>query len=125
MKFRKLKYPYWDSINSENWYDYEARFPARCGAPPESAADDVVFAILEKLLQRELNQNIQDLRTQLRHRRKHLVHGYLPGVTMGIVLTPNYLHKEDWMHDEMEHEKASVIEEAFEGFINQVEWEDE
>lgn len=125
MEIPRIRFTYWDSINPENWYEQEARFPVRGGAPPESAADEVAFAIFEKLLLKDIDRNIQELRTQLAETRRPPKHDYFSLVTMGIVLTPTYVRKKDWMHDVLEPEASSAIEDAFEGFIEKVEWEDE
>ena len=124
MEIPRIRYTYWDSINPENWYEPEARFPVCGGAPPESAADEVAFAILEKLLQKDIDRNIQELRTQLKQLRRPPKRDDL-FVTMGVMFLPNYGYKEDWMHEQMEPEASSAIEDAFEGFVNKVEWEDE
>jgi hypothetical protein len=125
MIFHKKKLPWWDPFSSNNSNDDEAGFPARCDVPPESAADDVSFAILEKLLQKDLSQNMQDLRAQLKRRRQALDYPSFPEVIMGVMMAPNFVFKNDWMLGEIEDEKVAIIKDAFEGFMNKVEWEDE
>jgi len=125
MVFHKKKLPWWDPFSSNNSNDDEAGFPARCDVLPESAADDVSFAILEKLLQKDLSQNVQDMRAQLERRRQALDYPSFPEVIMGIMVPPNFVFKSLWMRGEIEPEKTIVIKDAFEGFMNKVEWEDE
>jgi len=125
MIFHKKKLPSWDPFSSNNSNDDEASFSARCDVPPESAADDVSFAILEKLLQKDLSQNMQDLRAQLKRRRQALDYPSFPEVIMGVMMAPNFVFKNDWMLGEIEDEKLAIIKDAFEGFMNKVEWEDE
>lgn len=124
MIFQQPKLPSWDPFSSNRWKD-EAGFPARCDVLPESAADDVSFAILEKLLQKDLSQNMRDTRAQLKRRRQALDYPSFPEVIMGIMMPPNFVFKRFWMLGEIEPEKAIVIKDAFEGFMNKVEWEDE
>jgi len=125
MIFQQPKLPFGDPFNSNRWKDDEAGFPARCDVLPESAADDVSFAILEKLLQKDLSQNVQDMRAQLERRRQALDYPSFPEVIMGIMVPPNFVFKNDWMRGEIEDEKVAIIKDAFEGFMNKVEWEDE
>ena len=44
---------------------------------------------------------------------------------MGVMMAPNFVFKNDWMLGEIEDEKLAIIKDAFEGFMNKVEWEDE
>jgi len=125
MIFHKKKLPWWDPFSSNRSNDDEDSFSARCDVPPESAADDIAFAVLEKLLQKDLSQNMQDLRAQLERRRQALDYLSFPEVIMGVMMAPNFVFKNDWMLGEIEPEKAIVIKGAFEGFMNKVEWEDE
>jgi hypothetical protein len=93
--------------------------------PPESAADEVAFAILEKLLQKDLDENMKDLQAQLERRRRSLDYPSFRDVIMGVMMAPDFVFKNDWMLGEIEPEKSGVIKDAFEGFMNKVEWEDE
>jgi hypothetical protein len=125
MIFNKKNLPWWYPFSSNKSNDDEASFSARCDVPPESAADDIAFAVLEKLLQKDLSQNMQDLRAQLERRRQALDYLSFPEVIMGVMMAPNFVFKSFWMRGEIEPEKAIVIKGAFEGFMNKVEWEDE
>ena len=125
MIFHKKKLPWWDPFSSNKSNDDEDSFSARCDVPPESAADDIAFAVLEKLLQKDLSQNMQDLRAQLERRRQALDYLSFPEVIMGVMMAPNFVFKNDWMLGEIEDEKVAIIKDAFEGFMNKVEWEDE
>ena len=125
MIFHKPKWSYGDPFNLNNRNDDEVSFPARCDVPPESAADDVSFAILEKLLQKDLSQNMRDMRDQLERRRRALDYPSFPEVIMGMMMRPNFVFKSFWLRGEIEPEKAIVIKDAFRGFMNKVEWEDE
>ena len=115
---------YNNRMNPRDPYYYEASYQDRLGAPPESPADEVAFAIAEKLLQKELDQKMWDFQIQLEERRSHLDH---LSPTLGVMLFPNYRHKRDWMFDGfgMKPEELNAIEDAFEGFMEKVEWEDE
>lgn len=125
MIFQQPKLPAWDPFSSNRWKDDEAGFPARCDVLPESAADDVAFAILEKLLEKDLDENMRDMRAQLKRRRQALDYPSFPEVIMGVMMAPNFVFKNEWMLGGIEPEKAIVIKDAFEGFMNKVEWEDE
>jgi hypothetical protein len=125
MVFHKPKWSYGDPFNLNNRNDDEVSFPARCDVPPESAADAVAFAILEKLLQKDLDENMKDLQAQLERRRRSLDYPSFRDVIMGRMMAPDFVFKNDWMLGEIEPEKSVVIKDAFEGFMNKVEWEDE
>ena len=125
MIFHKPKWSYGDPFNLNNRNDDEVSFPARCDVPPESAADEVAFAILEKLLQKDLDENVKDLQAQLERRRRSLDYPSFRDVIMGVMMAPDFVFKNDWMLGEIEPEKSGVIKDAFEGFMNKVEWEDE
>ena len=125
MIFQQPKLPSGNPFSSNRWKDDEAGFPARCDVLPESAADDVAFAILEKLLQKDLSQNMRDMRAQLERRSRALDYASFPEVSMGMMMPPNFVFKSFWMLGEIEPEKAIGIKDAFEGFMNKVEWEDE
>lgn len=113
-----------NQMNPRDPYYYELNYPERLGAPPESPADEVAFAIAEKLLQKELDQKMWDFQIQLDERRSHLIH---VSPTMGVILPRTSKHKRDWMFDGfgMKPEELTAIEDAFEGFMEKVEWEDE
>jgi hypothetical protein len=68
---------------------------------------------------------MQDLRAQLKRRRQALDYLSFPEVVMGVMMAPNFVFKNDWMLGEIEDEKVAIIKDAFEGFMNKVEWEDE
>jgi len=105
---------------------YERRYPDRLDPPPESAADEVAFAIAEKLLQKDLDRKMWNFQIQLDKRRSHLDMNLYPR-TMGVVMLHTFKHKQHWMLNgvRMKGEELNAIEDAFEGFIEKLEWENE
>lgn len=106
----------------------KANYRDHLGAPPTSDADDVAFAIAEKLLQKEVDRKMLDFHNQLIKRRA--VHSSDHQIfTAGIMVpeTFTYKHKSDWMLNlfDMSSEEFNGIEDAFRSFMKDVEWEDE
>ena len=117
---------YNNRMNPRDPYYYEARYPDRLHPPKESPADDVAFAIAEKLMQKVVDRQIWDFQSQLNERRTIPFLKYIPP-TMGLIIVASFKHKRDWMLDGfgMKPEELNAIEDAFVGFVSKVEWEDE
>ena len=117
---------YNNRMNPRDPYYYELNYPERLGAPPESPADEVAFAIAEKLLQKDLDRKMWNFQIQLDKRRSHLDMNLYPR-TMGVVMLHTFKHKQHWMLNgvRMKGEELNAIEDAFEGFIEKLEWENE
>jgi hypothetical protein len=94
---------------------YGAQHAARPGVPPANAADDTAFAIL-KLMQTKPRR-----RMLLNQRR-----GFSDGVQGILYYNPRGFGL-TWVFDgyQMKRGELNSIEDAFEGFINNLEWEDE
>ena len=94
---------------------YGAPRPARLGVPPANAADDIALAIF-KLMQ------TKPRRRQLLNQRR--------GFPDGILGMLSYNHRGlglTWVFEghQMKRGELNSIEDAFEGFINNLEWENE
>ena len=126
---------YLNSMILRNLGYNKANYRDHLGAPPMSDADDVAFAIAEKLLQKEVDRKMWDFHNQLEKRRAvhssdhHLKKLCAQIFTAGIMVpeTFTYKHKSDWMINgsRRKPEELNGIEDAFEGFIKKLEWEDE
>lgn len=126
---------YLNSMILRNLGHNKANYRDHLGAPPMSDADDVAFAIAEKLLQKEVDRKMWDFHNQLEKRRAvhsndhHLKKLHAQIFTAGIMVpeTFTYKHKSDWMLDlfDMSSEEFNGIEDAFRSFMKDVEWEDE
>ena len=102
---------------------YGAQRPARPGVPPANAADDISLAIL-KLLQEKPRWRFSQTLVPAFPR----VHQFPPGVQGMIFRNPPLpSFRPHWFLDgrQMNRGKLTSIEVAFEGFINNLEWENE
>ena len=112
--------------NPRNPYYYEASYPDRLHPPEESPADEIAFSIAEKLLQKVVNKTLWRFQALLDEKRS-APHFNLGLPTLGISMYRQIKCKNDWMFDGfvMKPEELNEIEDAFEGFVSKVEWEDE
>ena len=95
---------------------YGAQRPARPGVQPANAADDIAFAIL-KLMQTKPRR--RSYLTINRHFLDENIQGYFAHSPRPFWLP--------WFFDghQMQRGELGSIENAFEGFINNLEWENE
>ena len=117
---------YNNRMNPRDPYYYEARYPDRLHPPEESPADEIAFAIAEKLLQKDVNKTLWKFQASLDEKRSAPYFNFgIP--TLGLSMYRTIKCKSDWMADgfRMEPEELNEIEDAFEGFVSKVEWEDE
>ena len=97
---------------------YGAKRPARPGVPPANAADDIAFAIL-KLMQTKPRRRLYFFKNESFHFSDENIHGYFARSPRSFWLP--------WFFDghQMQRGELGSIENAFEGFINNLEWENE
>ena len=115
------------SMNTRDQDYYKAKYPDRLVAPPASAADDIAFA-LDELMQKNIDRKTWVFRFPLEERPNDSYSIIaLPVITMGIMLYEPRKSKIDWMINgsRRKPEELNGIEDAFEGFIKKLEWEDE
>jgi hypothetical protein len=105
---------------------YKGRYPDRLAPPTESAADEVTFAVSNELFKKAIDDGkFQSVWTT-----------DPPPITPdALKVRPIYvgissfrpIKRKDWMFDgsKMKPEELSQIEDAFESFVNDVEWEDD
>ena len=95
---------------------YGAKRPARPGVPPANAADDIAFAIL-KLMQTKPRRRLY------LNKSSDFLYENIQGY---FAHTPRYFRLH-WFFDghQMQRGELGSIENAFEGFINNLEWENE
>lgn len=102
---------------------YGPQHAARPGVPPANAADDIAFAIL-KLLREKPRWRFFQNRVPAFPR----IHQFTPGV-QGVIFAnpPLPRFRSHWFLDgrQMNRGELNSIEVAFEGFINNLEWENE
>jgi hypothetical protein len=111
------------STNPRDPEYYKDRYPDRLTPPVKSAADEVTVAVSKELLKRESGFELLDLFRPSDQPPPVL---NLRPIYVGIS-SFRYHKRKDWMLNgsKMTPEELNQIEDAFENFINEVEWEDE
>lgn len=105
---------------------YIDRYPDRLTPPAKSAADEVTVAVARELLKKDSGfSGIIDLSPS----------GQPPSPTNAFKVRPifvgisviHHFKRKDWMFDgsKMRPEELNQIEDSFESFIKDVEWEDD
>jgi len=102
---------------------YGAPRPARLGVPPANAADDIAIAI-ENLMKKNA---IENLMPKPRWRMKsNQFRGFPPGIQGMISLNPPHTIRYTVFDvHQMKRGELEYIENAFEGFVENLEWENE
>jgi hypothetical protein len=114
------------STNPRDPEYYKDRYPERLTPPVKSAADEVTVAVSKELWKKDGGfSGFIDLSTPRQPPDKD----YFikpPIIYVGISISFRYFKRKDWMFDgsKMMPEELNQIEDAFESFINDVEWED-
>jgi|688.fasta_scaffold1289391_1 hypothetical protein len=105
---------------------YKGRYPDRLTPPVKSAADEVTFAVSKELLKKDVGFfGLIDLSPSDQPPDKdYFIKS--PNIYVGMS-NIRYFKRKDWMLNgsKMTSEELNQIEDAFENFINEVEWEDE
>ena len=111
---------------------YKGRYPDRLEPPEKSLADEVASAIAQDLYRKESEKNPPKFPAIFFPPDDQTVAqkfdiSLLPSYTTGIFLFPPREPKNVWMlrGHRMNSEELNEIEDAFEGFVNTMEWEDE
>jgi hypothetical protein len=105
---------------------YKGRYPDRLTPPVKSAADEVTFAVSNELFKKAIGNK----------KFEFLIPTDPPPIPPdALKVRPIYvgissfrpIKRKDWMFDgsKMMPEELGQIEDAFESFVNDVEWEDD
>ena len=114
------------STNPRDPEYYKDRYPDRLTPPVKSAADEVTIAVSNELFKKAIGDG----------KFQFLIPADLPPIPPdALKVQPiyvgissfRYIKRRDWMFDgsKMKPEELSQIEDAFESFIKDVEWEDD
>ena len=111
------------STNPRDPEYYKDRYPDRLTPPVKTAADEVTVAVSKELLKRESGFELLDVFRPSDQPPPVL---NVRPIYVGIS-SSRLIKRKDWMFDgsKMKSEELSQIEDAFESFIKDVEWEDD
>jgi hypothetical protein len=112
-----------ESTNPRNPDYYKDRYPDRLTPVVKTAADEITIAVSKELLSKNSGYGKIDLFTP--SDQPPAVFNVQP-IYVGIS-SFRYLKRKDWMFDGSKKtpEELNQIEDAFESFINDVEWADD
>ena len=112
-----------ESTNPRNPDYYKDRYPDRLTPAIKTAADEITIAVSKELLKKDAGfSGFIDLTPSDQPPAVFNVQPIYVGIS-----SFRYIKRKDWMFDgsKMTPEELNQIEDAFESFINDVEWADD